>query len=245
VGTLLIHGYTGSAAETRPMGEFPAGRGLTIRCPLLPGHGTTPEDLTRIRWQSWASEVETALEALYRRCDEVFVGGLSLGSLLSLWLGVKHPEIAGLIPISPPSRLNNRLFGLVPALRHVMRYNPLQDATGDLVDPAGVERMWSYDELPLWGAGEVHALQQRVRGVLPQIRQPILIFQGRHDTALAPDSAQILYDGVSSEDKQLIWLESSGHNVLVDAERQAVWQRSFEWIAGRSQIEPVDVGDRE
>jgi carboxylesterase len=36
VGALLIHGFTGSVAETRPMGEYLAARGLTVRCPLLP-----------------------------------------------------------------------------------------------------------------------------------------------------------------------------------------------------------------
>ncbi len=46
IGVLLIHGYTGSVAETRPMGEYMAGHGMTVRCPLLSGHGTTPQDLT-------------------------------------------------------------------------------------------------------------------------------------------------------------------------------------------------------
>ena len=42
-GALLIHGFTGSAAETSPMGRYLAARGLAVRCPLLPGHGTDPE----------------------------------------------------------------------------------------------------------------------------------------------------------------------------------------------------------
>ncbi len=92
-GALLIHGFTGSVAETRPMGEYLAARGVTVRCPLLPGHGTTPLHLTRIHWQAWAEAVESALGELQRRCTAVFVGGMSLGSLLTLWLGAKHPEI--------------------------------------------------------------------------------------------------------------------------------------------------------
>ena len=79
VGVLLVHGYTGSAAETRPMGEYLAEQGLTVRCPLLSGHGTTPQDLTRIRWQEWGHEVEAELSDLWARCGTVFVGGLSAG----------------------------------------------------------------------------------------------------------------------------------------------------------------------
>ena len=116
VGALLIHGYTGSAAETRPMGQYLASQGLTIRCPLLSGHGTTPEDLTRIRWQAWAAEAEAALRELQDRCDTVFVGGLSLGSLLALWLGAGHPEIAALLPMAPAIRVQNRLLPLALTL---------------------------------------------------------------------------------------------------------------------------------
>ncbi len=231
IGVLLIHGYTGSVAETGPMGKFLSGRGLTVRCPLLSGHGTTPDDLTRIRWQVWVEEVESEMEDLRQRCETVFVGGLSLGSLLALWLGAKHPEIAGLIPMAPALEFQNRMAALTPGLRHLFKYNPW-GATGDndLGDPAGIERLWCYDELPLWGAAETYFLHRNVRRMLPQIRQPILIFQGRRDAQLTARAAQIVYDEVASSDKTLVWLENSGHNLLVDGERESVWAQSYEWI---------------
>ncbi len=42
---LLLHGYTGSASEMRPLGEYLHKQGYTVLCPLLPGHGTTVEEL--------------------------------------------------------------------------------------------------------------------------------------------------------------------------------------------------------
>ena len=231
VGVLLIHGYTGSVAETRPMGEFLSGKGLTVRCPLLSGHGTTPGDLARIRWQAWASEVESALQDLRRHCDTVFVGGLSLGSLLALWLGAEHQEIAGLIPMAPALAFQNRLAALTPGLRYLFKNNPMGPlGDDDLVDPAAIERIWCYDELPLWGAGETYALHRRVRRALPRIHQPILIFQGRRDAQLAARAAQLVYDEVASQDKTLVWLENSGHNLLADGERESVWTQSYDWM---------------
>jgi len=234
VGALLIHGYTGSVAETRPMGIYLAERGLTVRCPLLPGHGTRPEDLTHISWQEWANAVESALRALQARCDTVFVGGLSLGSLLTLWLGAQHPEIAGLIPMAPAIRVQNRLIPLTLLLRYLIKYNPLGEMEDDLCDPKAAERGWSYDELPLWGASQVYLLQRRVRRALPKIQQSILIFQGRCDVHLHPQAAEELYGAVASSDRTLVWLEQSGHNVLVDGERESVWARSYDWMKGLS-----------
>jgi carboxylesterase len=231
VGVLLIHGYTGSVAETRPMGEYLAARGLTVCCPLLPGHGTTAQDLTRIRWRAWADEVESALGDLQGRCRAVFVGGLSLGSLLTLWLGANHPEVAGLIPMAPAIKVQSRLMPLTLGLRYLFKYNPFGGmGDDDLGDPQAIDRIWCYDELPLWGAAEVYRLQRRVYRALPRIRQPALIFQGRRDAHLDPQAAQIVYDRLGSADKTLVWLENSGHNLLADGEREAVWAQSWEWM---------------
>jgi carboxylesterase len=231
---VLIHGYTGSVAETRPMGEYLAGQGLSVRCTLLPGHGTTPQDLTRIRWQAWAAEVEAAFYELQDQCETVFAGGLSLGSLLTLWLGMEHPEIAGLITMAPIVKARNPLLPLTVVLRHLLKYDP-SGGVGDedLVDPEAIHRVWDYDETPLWGAGELYLLQRHVCSNLSRIHQPVLIFQGRHDGQLPPEAAQLLYDGVSSTDKTLSWLENSGHNLLVDGEREAVFQQSHAWMLDR------------
>lgn len=236
MGVLLIHGYTGSVVEVRPMGEYLAQRGLTVRCPLLSGHGTNPQELTRIRWQDWGSEVEAELSILRERCETVFVGGLSLGSLLTLWLGSRHPEIAGLIAMAPAIEFRNRLAPLALGLRHLFKYDPFRSlGDADLVDPEGIERNWCYDELPLWGVGEVFLLRRLVAGALPKIRQPLLIFQGRHDAQLTPGAAQTVHDGVASTDKTLVWLEHSGHNLLVDGEREAVWAQSYAWMIDRAE----------
>jgi carboxylesterase len=231
---LLIHGFTGSVAETRPMGEYLAARGVTVRCPLLPGHGTTPLHLTRIHWQAWAEAVESALGELQRRCQSVFVGGLSLGSLLTLWLGAWHPELAGLIVMAPAVKVKDWRIPLTLVLRYVLKYKPKGSiGDSDLGDPEAISRIWCYDETPIWGASEVYLLQRRVLKLLPHVGLPVLIFQGRRDKDLVPQAAQILYDKVASTDKTIVWLEHSGHNVLADGEREALWARSYDWMLTR------------
>lgn len=234
VGVLLIHGFTGSVAETRPLGEYLARQGLTVRCPLLAGHGTSPQDLTRVHRQEWIDGTELALGELQGRCESVFVGGLSMGALLALWLGAEHGDIAGLIPFSPATNLKNRLASLTPGLRHLLRYSPFGPVgDNDLGDPEAINRIWCYDRLALWGAGEMYLLQQQVLKVLPRIRQPLLIFQGRRDAQLHPQAAQQLCDAVASTDKTVIWLENSGHNLLVDGERELVRAQSYAWLMER------------
>lgn len=230
-GALIIHGFGGSAAETRPMGEYLAERGVTVRCPLLAGHGTSVEDLRGIRWQEWGAQVESAFQELQAQCERVFVTGLSMGSLLALWLGANHREIAGLVIMAPAVAVNNRFLWITPGLRYIIKSIPPalieEEALGD---PAATERIWCYDEQSVWGAAELYLLQRWVRKNLAVIQQPLLIFQGRLDNWLAPQAAQIVYDGVSSSQKQIVWLERSGHNLLVDGERETAWAQSYDWM---------------
>ncbi|MCA9635960.1 MAG: alpha/beta fold hydrolase [Myxococcales bacterium] len=235
-GVLLIHGYTGSAAETRPMGEHLAEHGWTVRCPLLPGHGTTPEALTRIDRQAWIDAVSGALDELVGRCDEVFVGGLSLGSLLTLWLGAHRPEIAGLIAMAPAIRIRSPLLPLTPIARRLLRYAPGEGGDDDLGDPEAASRGWSYDVTPLWGAAELYRLQRQVRRLLPTVRQPLLVIQGRLDRRITADAGPRLCAAHGGDDATLRWLEASGHNLLIDGERREAWEIARAWMERRSRV---------
>lgn len=234
VGALIIHGLSGSVVETRPMGEYLADKGVTVRCPLLSGHGTTAEELTHTGRKAWIADVEAALRELQKCCDTVYVCGLSMGSLLALWLGAEHKEIAGLIVMAPPVVVRNRLAPLSVGLRYVLKFHPLSTiGDEDLIDPEAIDRIWCYDDLALWAGSEFYLLQREVRRLLPEIRQPVLVYQGRHDSKIPPEAAKMVLGRVASTDKRLVWLEESGHNLLVDGERERLWAESYAWMMER------------
>jgi carboxylesterase len=107
VGILLIHGFTGSPAELRPLGHYLHGRRLTVAAPLLPGHGVTPAALNQQRRQDWIACMEQALTDLQRQCKRVFVVGLSLSALLTLMLAGRQHNLAGIIAYSPAIAVND------------------------------------------------------------------------------------------------------------------------------------------
>ena len=233
VGCLLLHGYTGSPPEMRLVGEYLNQRGITVSAPLLSGHGTEPEDLNRYKWTDWYADAEDALIELRSRCSILFVAGLSMGALLTLHLGARHPEIMGLITYSPPIGVRNKLIHLSPYLKYFIRQWGKADdnADTDLTDPEAVKRLWSYETNPTWGAHEVYKLMRLVRRELPAITRPILIMQSTKDEAVAAAAGQLLYDEIGSSDKEFVLLHNSGHCITVDAEREEVFQHSHDFIA--------------
>jgi carboxylesterase len=114
---LLVHGFTGSPPEMRLVGDYLHQRGLTVSGPLLPGHGTTVEEMNRCRWTDWTDHVEGALANLQARCETVFAGGLSMGSLLTLYLAAHPPDLPGAILYSPAVVVADRLIYLTCAGR--------------------------------------------------------------------------------------------------------------------------------
>ena len=91
-GVLLFHGFTATTAEMRPVATAFHDAGLTVSAPLLPGHGTRPQDLNRVRWQDWTSAAEAAYQDLAARCERVVVGGESMGAVVALGLAARHPD---------------------------------------------------------------------------------------------------------------------------------------------------------
>src|SRR6202034_3106811 len=86
VGVLLCHGFTGSPQSLRPWAQFLAEAGLTVSVPLLPGHGTSWQEMNRTTSDDWLATAGQALAELRAQCDEVFLMGLSMGGCLALRL---------------------------------------------------------------------------------------------------------------------------------------------------------------
>ncbi|HEC35537.1 MAG TPA: alpha/beta fold hydrolase [Anaerolineae bacterium] len=229
VGVLLIHGFTGSPPEMRLIGDYLHQQGLTVSGPLLPGHGTTVEEMNRCRWSDWSGHVEQALADLQVCCETVFVGGLSMGSLLALYLAAHHAGLGGAILYSPAVLVADRLIYLTPLLKYVVRKKP-KSGDSDLTDPKADLRLWSYEENPVFAAHELLKLLLRIRRLLPRVTCPLLIIHSTLDQAIHPNSALTTYERVGSLDKELVTLHNSGHCITVDSEWETVAEKTYCFI---------------
>lgn len=230
VGLLLIHGFTGSPPEMHLVGDYAHRCGYTVSAPCLPGHGTTVADANRYRWQDWVDGVERALADLKADCDKVFVGGLSLGSLLALYLAAHHPELSGAIAYSPAIKLADPRARLVAVLKHVFRQFPKRRKRFS-IDPEMPSRLWMYDAYPAAATHELIQFIDQVTRVLPQVQCPCLIVYSTLDPDIHPDAAQFAHDRIGSADKELVTLHNSGHGITVDAEWETVAEKTCQFIA--------------
>lgn len=229
-GCLLLHGFPGSPAELRGLGAFLAERGISVIAPLLPGMGTVPEALFDVSWKDWVAAAEKALGELGQRCRVRFVAGLSLGGLLTLYLAARHP-VAGAVALAPAIRVRDWRFRFAHLMRRSRRWIEPQPGTDDLADPAARTLTWHYARYPACSVSQVLRLVQETRRSLGQVRCPTLIVQSRRDRVLVPEGARWAYERIPAAEKRLVWLERSGHNVLVDVEREAVFEEVWRFVS--------------
>ena len=82
-------------------------------------------------------------------------------------------------------------------------------------------------------AAEMLKAMLRVTAEVQAITLPVIVVQGGDDKLVDPDGAQMLYDGVSSEDKTLKVCEGLFHEVFNEPECSLVLADVADWLEGR------------
>src|SRR3546814_20256744 len=105
----------------KPWGRFLAERGYAVEVPLLPGHGTTWQDMNTTNWDDWYGEIERVFAKLVEENDKVVVAGLSMGGALALRLAAHHPEsVHGLMLVNPAVASSKKQLRAGPRARQLV-----------------------------------------------------------------------------------------------------------------------------
>ncbi|MCF3192181.1 alpha/beta hydrolase [Pseudomonas bubulae] len=151
VAVLLIHGLTGTPTELRRVAQGLARDGTcTVYVPTLAGHCGDNSDLQATGWLDWYEGVRKTFAGIRQRHGQVFVGGLSMGAVMSMYLASEHPgQVAGLLMYSTTLRYDgwsiNKLAFMTPLLMKI---------------PFGVH-LCSFEEKPPYGIKN-----QRLRAIV-------------------------------------------------------------------------------
>lgn len=235
-GVLLVHGFTGTPMSLRPWGEHLAAEGFAVRCPLLPGHGTSWQDCNTSSHDQWTTEVERAFDELAGTCDRVFVAGLSMGGTLATRLAEVRPDdVAGLLLVNPAlftQRPDARLLPLIARLTG--SWAPI----GSDIKKPGVTEL-AYPRLPTRAALQVRRLWALTRADLPLVTMPVIVFHSVEDHVVEPANSEVLLASVSSPDTTEVVLRDSYHVATLDNDAPHIFERSVAWLRERTPaVEP-------
>ena len=233
VGCLLIHGFPGAPEEMRWMGQYLSEQGFTALGVRLFGLATQPADANRARWHDWLASVEDGYHLLQGMTSQIVLMGVSTGGALSLLMARDFP-VAGLVVMATPNKIPDaraqRLRPLAPLVTRFWRY-ATEDRESDWHDKEAEKLQVYYEDIPTRAAGvELHDVLDEASDSLSEVTAPLLLIYAKGDGTTPAESAQFIYDGVSSTDKEILWLNDSGHNIPRDAARQQAFEAAAAFV---------------
>ncbi len=229
LGVLVLHGFTSHIhcvdRLVTPLDEA----GLPYRFPILRGHGTRYQDMAGVKACDWYEDGESALFDLLAEVEKVVVVGLSMGGLVALELAARHRDrIAGVVTVAAALKFQDPLAVLTPLMAKVIRFWPSPNAYHDEELRKIEDR--NYPKFATDAFASLWEYSRHVTRQLSFVKAPILVLHSHQDQVIAPRAAQIIYAKVSSRDRTLTWFEKSGHEMLLDLERDAVQEAIMQFI---------------
>ncbi|MGR6736314.1 alpha/beta hydrolase [Pseudomonas chlororaphis] len=263
VAVLLIHGLTGTPTELRRVAVGLAQAGCTVYVPTLAGHCGNNADLQATGWQDWYEGVRRTFVGIRQRHRQVFVGGLSMGAVMSMYLASEHPgQISGLLMYSTTLKYDgwsiNKLAFLTPLLMKI---------------PFGVH-ICSFEEKPPYGiknkrlravverqmkAGEsssaglltmegvtvreLHRMNAVVKKRMPSITTPALVLHSIEDDITSRWNADYVERKLGGPVVKVL-LDNCYHMITVDLQYRRVVELSADFIERQAGPRPAVYDDQ-
>lgn len=217
-GVLVVHGYTSDPRSMRPVADALGRAGLTVAVPLLPGHGTSVEDLIPTGFPDWLAAAEAAYLDLAARCRSVAVVGLSMGGAITAWLASEHPEIAGIAClnaiVTPPEGMRPVLEELLAAGTEI-----IPGIGSDIAKPDVTES--AYADTPLRPLLSLFDAADAFEERLGRIACPVLVVNSPQDHVVDPANSDVLAASVAGPVER-VTAPNSYHVVTLDHDAPAV-----------------------
>ena len=223
---LLLHGFTGTSADVRMLGRFLEKEGYTCHAPHYKGHAVPPEELVHTGPNDWWQDVLDGYQHLKNMGhNEIAVAGLSLGGVFSLKLGYTVP-IKGIIPMCAPMYIKSEEVMYQGILEYAREYKNHEGKSPEQIE----EEMRNFEKTPMKTLKALQELIADVREHVDLIYAPTFVVQARHDKMINTDSANIIYNRVESDFKEIKWYEQSGHVITLDKERNQLHEDVYNFL---------------
>jgi carboxylesterase len=197
-GALLIHGFTGSPADMRALGDLAYAHGIDAHGMRVPGMASEIEQINEMTAEVWRRAALRRWDEHCARYQRSVLIGYSMGGALALHAAAAHPPDL-LILIAPLVRLADRRADALPVVKHLIRrVRPFSGLKWDdpvvhnwfrrvmpAIDTADLATQAFLRDEAAVSTAMLDELRRLARGALrlaPRVTVPTIIVQGYHDT---------------------------------------------------------------
>ena len=218
-GIYIIHGFTNSTYETRDIAEYLGKQGFYTKAINLPGHGTSPEDCNGTKYTDWIEFTEQGVAEMSSHCDNVYIIGIRMGSVLALHLSSIFPVNAAVFASTVlkfkdyfSTRILTPLFHRLIPFREKRKSYPKE--IRDKINYYG------YQVWPMSAVNEMRKLTNQVKREVSAVKCPALVIHSTMDLLSIPENISLVYDNISSRIKEKLIIKKTIHNLFIPSPDQ-------------------------
>lgn len=235
---VLVHGFTGTPEDLRPLEELLSQRGYEVVVPVLTGHGDSQTRLVDATSTQWIQSVDPLVRQAVLSGRRVHLIGFSMGAMIAA-------KIAAECGVSSVTML-------APAIFYVGTQKLFRQIAGVIKEswdaPSKTaylrERVESMSQMPMRSIKQFRRMVQIGKAALPRVSQPLCILQGKRDDVVEPRGATYVYQNVASAEKEIHWLPASKHGICVGPEQREAVQIVADFIRRYStRMEDTELSD--
>ena len=234
---LLVHGFVGGSNNFWELPQRLADAGFRVRAMRLPGHGTSAIEFAQTPPGDFPVAVLKELRSLKASYSKVILVGHSMGGALST-LGAAMEEVDGLVLGAPYYGISYQWYYMLPAefwatvTAPVVKWMYRTDQFTRVNRAEARREILAYRWIPSAGTQTLIHIGRRARDpfVLEQILCPVLMLHSPNDFAASPAEAERAFDLLGSEEKRLVWLEKSDHQIFWDYDRDEVIEEILTFV---------------
>ncbi|MBD8033791.1 MULTISPECIES: alpha/beta hydrolase [Solibacillus] len=226
-GVLFLHGFSGGPYEVEPFVHYIEQRtDWVISVPTFSGHGDA-EHLTMRGYKAehWMMEAEIAYRQLQKQVDDVIVVGFSMGGVIAMYLSIRYP-VKKLVLLSAAVKYLDptQLVKDIRAIAQDMVYKKLEE------NELFARYKDKFKNVPLSATVEFMKVVKKTEPYIKNIQCPTFIVQGRLDGIVPNTTAQILYNKIHSQQKQMYISDCGKHHICYSDDCEEWFDAVFKFI---------------
>ena len=232
---LMIHGFSASPAEIRPLADgIHAEFNETVIAPLLEGHGRVPSKIRNLTLDNWYQQIDAEYKSI--ECENVNVVGFSFGAVLVSRLAQDY-EFSNLYLNSAFIKARYKIIRLFPLEWYVHAFGDgvtysKKKTIAQINLKEGRKDHIAYWNMPFYPIKYSANFIDETRENLSFITEPTLIQHSKKDDTADIDSSIIIFNEISSDNKDFITLKKSNHVIFKDYEAEEAIQNIIAFERG-------------
>lgn len=227
---LLLHGFTGNTSDIRQLGRYLQKQGMTSYAINYEGHAEHPKNITASSPFVWYKQVVEAFDFLRSEgYSNIFTAGVSLGGVMALKLATER-DVSGVSTICSPMYLKEAETLYDQFITYAQKYLKMfENMSPEAID----KEVKTFEMTTVFD--DIRTFINTVRGNLDDVNVPVFVAQAVHDQVINPDSANVIFEHLGTDEKELKWFDTGGHVLTIDQPKAELFEDIYNFMTEHSQ----------